>query len=303
MNVPFLTKKTNICSVLFLYFFLFSFISQSLALSPTPDLTITPEATVSLEATAQAEPKEKTPPLTESTEEVKGRLESILESQRLAPLRTTNFLKYAIRKAVSQNIPPNTIVLIFLLPVIATLITVFRYVVGSVGFGVFTPVMISVALIATGLGTGLVLFLVVLLIANLARLVLKKIRVHFLPRMSLLLWLICLGVFVLLFLGPQLGFESVADISIFPILIVILLIENFIEVLIGKSRREAWQMTWQTLLVAVLGYFLLNWQSLQSFVLLNPELVLFLVLLVNILIGRYSGLRLLEHKRFRSFVK
>jgi len=149
----------------------------------------------------------------------------------------------------------------------------------------------------------LVLFLVILLIANLARLILKKVRVHFLPRMSLLLWLICLGVFVLLFLGPQLGFESVTDISIFPILIVILLVENFIEVLIGKSRREAWQMTWQTLLVAILGYFLLDWQFLQSFVLLNPEVVLFLVLLVNIFIGRYSGLRLLEYRRFRSFIK
>jgi len=298
-----LNKKTIIYFVLFFSFFLFGFVNLSFALSPTPDLTTTPEATVSLEATAQAEPKEKVPPLTESTEEVKGRLESILESQQLGPLGVTNFLQYAIRKAVSQNIPPNTIVLIFLLPVIATLITVFRYVAGSVGFGVFTPVMISVAFIATGLGPGLVLFLVVLLIANLARLILKKIRVHFLPRMSLLLWLICLGVFVLLFLGPQLGFESVADISIFPILIVILLVENFIEVLIGKSRREAWQMTWQTLLVAILGYFLLDWQFLQSFVLLNPEVVLFLVLLVNIFIGRYSGLRLLEYRRFRSLVK
>ena len=298
-----LNKKTIIYFVLFFSFFLFGFVNLSFALSPTPDLTTTPEATVSLEATAQAEPKEKIPPLTESTEEVKGRLESILESQQLGPLGVTNFLQYAIRKAVSQNIPPNTIVLIFLLPVIATLITVFRYVAGSVGFGVFTPVMISVAFIATGLGPGLVLFLVVLLIANLARLILKKIRVHFLPRMSLLLWLICLGVFVLLFLGPQLGFESVADISIFPILIVILLVENFIEVLIGKSRREAWQMTWQTLLVAILGYFLLDWQFLQSFVLLNPEVVLFLVLLVNIFIGRYSGLRLLEYRRFRSLVK
>jgi len=298
-----LNKKTIICFIFFFSFFLFGFASQSFALSPTPDLTATPEATVPLEATAQTETKEKIPPLTESTEEVKGRLESILESQQLEPLGITNFLKYAIRKAVSQNIPPNTIVLIFLLPVIATLITVFRYVVGSVGFGVFTPVMISVAFIATGLGPGLVLFLVVLLIANLARFILKKIRVHFLPRMSLLLWLICSGVFVLLFLGPQLGFESVTDISIFPILIVILLVENFIEVLIGKSRREAWQMTWQTLLVAILGYFLLNWQFLQSLVLLNPEMVLSLVLLVNILIGRYSGLRLLEYRRFRSIIK
>ena len=253
------------------------------------------------EATEAVEVKEeKAEKITESTEEVKGRLTLILENQKLAPRGIGNFLKYAIRKSVSYGIPPNTIVLVFLLPVVATLIAAVRHIIGISGFGIFTPVMISVAFIATGLSQGLILFLVVLSVAILTRMVLRKTRVHFLPRMSLLLWAICLAVFALLYFGPQLHFEDIADISIFPILIVILLAENFIEILIGKSSGEAIHLTWQTLLVAILGYWLLNWQSIQGFVLLNPELVSLTVLVVNIFLGRYTRLRWMEFSRFKS---
>lgn len=301
MSFP-IGKKTIILLGLFLASLIWG--GENLfARSPTPGLVITPEVAVSRQATVQAQPNQKTPPLTESTRTVKGRLELILAKQQLAPLGITNFLRYIIHKSVEQGIPANTIVLVLLLPVIATVITFFRYILGISGFGIFTPVMISVAFIATGLGMGLLLFLLVLAVANLSRLLLRKIKVHFLPRMSLLLLLICLGVLALLFGGPQLGFHDVADISIFPILIVILLSENFIEILIGKSRREALQMTSLTLLVAILGYFLLDWQFLQSFVLLNPELSVLLVLIANFFLGRYSNLRLLEYRRFNSVFK
>jgi len=287
---------------LFLGFFLvLAPLAQAQDLSPT--LSPASEASEATQATIFEQKEEETEKITEPTEEVKGRLTLLLESQELGKLNFSNFIKHAIRATVDGGIPANTVVLVFLLPLIATLITIGRYVFGIAGFGIFTPVMISIAFIATGLVQGLVLFLVIVTVAILARTLLRKIRVHFLPRMALLIWFVCLGVFVLLLLGPQLGFDSVADISIFPILIVILLAENFIEVLIGKNSAEALKMTGQTLIVAVLGYWLLNWRPLQEFVLLNPEIVLLSLLIINLVIGRYSGLRWLEYRRFRSIFK
>ena len=276
---------------------------QAQGLSPAPTSPETDEVLETAESAETEQVEEKSEKITEPTEVVKSRLILLLEGQEIGQLRVTNFLKHAIRKTVSQGIPANMVVLVFLLPLVATLITIVRYIFGLSGFGIFTPVMISVAFIATGLTQGLMLFLVIVSIAILARSLLRKIRVHFLPRMSLLLWFVCLGVFGLLFLGPQLGFEDLADISIFPILIVVLLAENFIEVLIGKSSTEALKMTGQTLIVAIFGYWLLNWRSLQGFVLLNPEIVLLSLLVINLIIGRYSGLRWLEYRRFRSIFK
>jgi len=201
---------------------------------------------------------------------------------------------------VFRGIP---IVLVFLVPVAATLIAFFRYVVGFSGFGIFTPVMISVAFIATGLGQGLILFLVILSVAILFRFLTRRLKIHFLARMSLLLLFISWGVFGLFYFGPKAGFNQVADISIFPILIMILLVENFMEILIGKSRREAFQMTWQTLLVAIVGYYLFNWSWLQEQVLLHPEPIFLLVILFNLFLGRYTKLRLSEYPRFWPIIK
>jgi len=295
-------KKTFLWLFLGLFLFLAP-LFQAQGLSPAPT---SPEADEALEMAESAEieqSEEKSEKITEPTEVVKSRLVLLLEGQEIGQLGVTNFLKHAIRKTVSQGIPANTVVLIFLLPLVATLISIVRYIFGLSGFGIFTPVMISVAFIATGLTQGLMLFLVIVSIAILARTLLRKIRVHFLPRMSLLLWFVCLGVFGLLFLGPQLGFEDLADISIFPILIVILLAENFIEVLVGKNSSEALRMTGQTLIVAIFGYWFLSWRPLQDFVLLNPELVFLTLLVVNLVIGRYSGLRWLEYRRFSSVFK
>jgi len=295
-------KKTFLWLFLGLFLFLAPLV-QAQGLSPAPTSPETDEVLETAESAETEQVEEKSEKITEPTEVVKSRLILLLEGQEIGQLRVTNFLKHAIRKTVSQGIPANMVVLVFLLPLVATLITIVRYIFGLSGFGIFTPVMISVAFIATGLTQGLMLFLVIVSIAILARSLLRKIRVHFLPRMSLLLWFVCLGVFGLLFLGPQLGFEDLADISIFPILIVVLLAENFIEVLIGKSSTEALKMTGQTLIVAIFGYWLLNWRSLQGFVLLNPEIVLLSLLVINLIIGRYSGLRWLEYRRFRSIFK
>ena len=295
--------------LLLLALFLSFLVKPAEALSPTVNLDQMEEATASLEASKTAEASEAAEKakaaakLTETTEEVKGRLESILDKQKLGPLTVANFIKYAIRQAAEMGIPLNTIVLVFLVPVAATLIAFFRYVVGFSGFGIFTPVMISVAFIATGLGQGLILFLVILSVAILFRFLTRRLRIHFLARMSLLLLFISWGVFGLFYFGPKAGFNQVADISIFPILIMILLVENFMEILIGKSRHEAFRMTWQTLLVAIVGYYLFNWSWLQEQVLLHPEPIFLLVILFNLFLGRYTKLRLSEYPRFWPIIK
>jgi len=280
-------KKLIYCITLLLYL-----LTAGSVLALTPRVTL--EATVSAEATASAEPTilPKKLPLTEPIEEVIGPLEKLLQEQKLGPLSFNNFFKHAIRRAIFSGVPANTIVLLLLLPLLAALIAAARHFIGIAGFGIFTPAMISVAFLATGITSGIVIFLVTLLVASFARVVLKKFKVHYLPRMAILLWFICLGIFFMTFAFP--------GASIFPILFMILLVENFIEVQTGRSMREAVGMTAETLLIALSGYFLMNWRLLQAFVLLNPEVSVFGVFLFNLIVGRYTGFRLLEYYRFKA---
>jgi hypothetical protein len=268
---------------------------------------VTPEALeVSQEAFIVEEQVGETPlpkkDITAPTEETISELEAVLYEQSLGGLNPTNFLKHAIHRAVELGVAPNTIVLILLLPLVAAIIAAARHLVGIKGFGIFTPAVITVAFVATGIRVGILMFLVILLMATAGRHIFRRLRLQYLPRMALLMWVVCLGVFVLLFLSPAIGLMGLMKISIFPILILILLAETFIEVQIYKSRREAIRMTGETLLMAFFGWVIMNSSLVQRFALLNPEIMFLGVALFDIFLGRFVGLRLLEYWRFRKLI-
>ncbi len=299
--------KKRLCLLLVLV--LLSFASVSACFAQT-ESTSSAEATISAEllatqsavatpAAIKLAPKED---VTQPTVEVKGRLERYLDEQTLGPVGPTNVLRYAIRSAVRRGVPPNTIVLVLLFPVIAAIIASARHLIGLRGFGIYIPAVLSVAFVATGMVAGIALFAVILLIGMYGMRLLRHLRMQYLPRMALLLWVVSLGVLATILVGPKLGIEALTSINIFPILILMLLSENFNEVQMGKSRREAMELTIETLILALLSALLLSLDFVQKFALLNPEILLIGVAGVNILVGKYVGLRLTEYLKFKDLV-
>lgn len=256
-------------------------------------------AEVATPAAILMEPKED---LTQPTVEIKGRLERYLEEQDLGPVSPTNFLRYAIKRAVSQGVPPNTMVLVLLFPVIASIIAVARHLIGLRGFGIYIPAVLSVAFVATGMVAGIALFMVILLIGTYGMKLLRKLKMQYLPRMALLLWLVSLGVLATILVAPNIGIEGLANLNIFPILILMLLAENFNEVQMGKSRREATELTIETLILALLSAMIISLDFVQRFALLHAEAMILVVAVVDIAVGKYVGLRLTEYLRFRKLV-
>lgn len=272
------------------------------------ELTATPSASVSAqtEATTSGLVKkvvEKQPDLTEPKPEVQVKLEEYLKQQSLGPLSFTNPLKHVIRLAVARGVPANMIVLILLFPLVTAWVAFSRHVIGLAGFGIFTPAILAVVFLATGVLPGLVLFLTIIFAATFSRLFLRRIKLQYLPRLALLLWFVSLTVFGLLFLASYIPLPEITVVSIFPILILILLVENFMEIQIKEGMQSAASKSLITVLVAVAGYWLLKWELLQRFILLEPEMAVLSVGLFDIILGRYSGLRWLEYYRFRQILK
>lgn len=233
----------------------------------------------------------------------KSRLERVLESKDVGELSITNFLQVAIRRAVEQGVPANTVVLMLLFPLVAAIIAAARHIVGLKGFGIFTPAVISVAFLSTGVGVGVLLFLGIIVVATLGRMIIRKMRLPSLPRLALLLWFVSLGVLGLILASPWLNLDSLMTISIFPILLLVLLAETFIRVQITRSFREAMRQTFQTFVLALLSFLVMSTQALQEWVLLNPEISVIMIAVLNIMIAKYGGLRLLEMWRFRKIIK
>lgn len=259
--------------------------------SPSPTLTQTPTPT-------------HVPDLTEKTKETLGPLEALLEAQKLGPVWPYNPIKYAIRAAVEAGVPANTIVLLLLLPVIAAIIAAARHIVGLRGFGIFLPAALAVTFVATGPLVGIGLFLAIVTVSVSARMILRKtkIKLQYLPRMAILLWFVVLAVLGILFAAPLIRAPQLTKVSIFPVLILALLAEDFTRVQLGKSAETAINLTSETLVLALVSYVFLTLTPLQEFALANPEILLLAVLVFNFILGKYVGLRLLELWRFRKLI-
>lgn len=285
------------------------FVALAVALAmPSPGFAKTLESSPT--ASASALPVITTPEpvkddITQKTEEVLGPLESLLKSQSLGSVWPGNPLKYAIRGAVSAEVPANTIVLLLLLPLVALVIAFSRNVIGIRGFGIFLPAALSVVFVATGPIVGIGLFLIIVTVSTGTRMILRrlKLKLQYLPRMSFILWAVVIGVLGTLFAAPYIRFSQLSNVSIFAVLILVLLAEDFIRVQLGKSAKTALSLTFETLILSLISYFFLTLKPLQAYVLLNPEISLLFAGMADIVLGKYTGLRLMEFYRFRKLIQ
>ena len=205
--------------------------------------------------------------------------------------------------AINKGVSTNTLVLLLLLPLVATLVSFLHYVVGLSGYGIFMPTMISVAFLATGVFGGLMLFAMILIVSILSNLVLRRLRIHFWPARAISLTMISIVTFLLMVFSSFISWIDISQISIFPILFMILLTEEFSRTQLVKSKNEAKKLTVGTIILAMTGAVIMNFSKLQQLILNYPDLMVFLVLIVNLLVGNYGGIRWTEISRFKKAIR
>ncbi len=204
---------------------------------------------------------------------------------------------------LNEGVPFETIKLILMLPIIATLIAFLRQVVGIKAFGIYTPLLVTFAFLATnGLRYGIAIFITIILIGMLTRVALKSFRLLYLPRVAIMLTIVALSILIMLVIGGSLKRTGLASVSIFPILIMITLVEKFIAVQIEKGDRAAILLAAETLIISILGFYIASWETLVHFIAFYPWIIL-LTIPLNIILGKWTGLRLSEYFRFGEIIK
>ena len=206
---------------------------------------------------------------------------------------------------VEQGVPLQTVALLLMLPVVVTLVAFFRQVVGIKAFGIYTPSIITFALLAfdpNGLKYGIAIFISVIAVGTLSRLLMKKFRLLYLPRVAMTVSIVSLSILGVLVIGGMFQRTGLAAVSIFPLLIMITLAEKFVATQIEKGSRIALILAVETLVISVTGYFLVSWHSLITLILHYPWVVLF-TFVINFSLGKWTGLRITELLRFRKIIK
>ena len=208
-----------------------------------------------------------------------------------------------IRYFIEQGVPLDTVILLFMLPIIVTLIAFFRQVIGIKAFGIYTPAIITFAFLAMPqLRYGLLIFVSVILMGMLMRFILKRLRILYLPRVAITLTIIAFAILIMLGLGGSMQRTGLASVSIFPILIMITIVEKFVATQIEKGNKVALILAVETLIISIVGYYLASWPLLIKGIVAFPWLIL-ITIPINILLGKWNGLRISEYIRFREVLK
>ncbi len=206
---------------------------------------------------------------------------------------------------ITEGVPQETVRFMLLFPIIVTLVAFFRQVIGIKAFGIFTPSIVTFAFLAFdpgGLKYGVAIFIAIILIGMFSRVILKKLRILYLPRIAITLSIVAFAILLILATGGSLHRTGLASVSVFPLLIMITLVEQFVSTQIEKGNRVALILATETLTISLVGYFLARSEILSTFILAYPWIV-FLTIPINIFLGKWRGLRLSEYLRFSKLLK
>jgi PKD repeat protein len=219
-------------------------------------------------------------------------------------------LSFLVNYLISEGIPSSVILLVLMLPVIATFVAFLKQVIGITTFGVYIPSVLTLSFLAIGLKLGITILFVVVVSSILIRKILRHYRLAYTPRLAIVLFFVSLAIFaaivLITWLAPFGAYFRVADLiaaSIFPMLIMSTLAEKFVSVQTEKGMRSAIQMFIELLLVSLGCYLLVGeWSSFQTLMLARPEII-FLFLIIDVMLGKFTGLRITEYFRFREVLK
>lgn len=199
------------------------------------------------------------------------------------------------------GIPVELLRVVLMVPLGALVIVILRNVVGLETFGVFLPALIAVAARDTGLWWGLVSFTALILLVFAVRSGVSRFELLHLPQMAILLTFVILFILVIAAIGVRFGSLNLARVSLFPLAIMAITTERFSTMIEEDGPRRAFKVMGATVLAIAACYVVMNALTFQIVFMSFPELLLVVVFL-DIWLGRWMGLRVLEYWRFRKLL-
>ena len=191
---------------------------------------------------------------------------------------------------------------LLMVPLGALVVVFMRNIIGIRTFGTFMPILIAMAFRETELFWGLILFSLIVGMGLLLRAYVEQLKLLLVPRLAAVLTMVVLLMAGVSIVMHKLGFEMGLSVALFPMVIMTMTIERMSLTWEEAGPMEAFKQVSGSLLVAVIGYLAMSIGELQYMFFMFPELLL-VVLAIILLLGRYSGYRLMELWRFRAFAR
>lgn len=189
--------------------------------------------------------------------------------------------------------------LIVAICVLATVVSLARYVIGTKTYGIYAPILLAIAYSYTGLKYGLAITLVVILTTLLSYRVLRTIRMHYITRIATNYTILALVLILFLVVINRfgLGLENMSNIPPLAFISIAALSDFFIKQFVKKSVLSSLPTVLGTVVVAAIGWFVITRDVISNYLIYNLWIIPVLIL-INILLGQFKGLRIKDYFRF-----
>lgn len=225
-------------------------------------------------------------------------IDALLLDASTAGIRPWNALSALVNYMLTHGVSSETVLLLLMLPVIATILTFLKQVVGITTFGLYTPSIVALSFMALGWYRGLLFFFFILGTSYATRELMRRWRLLYIPRVAIILTVVSFSLLFLLAIGASFGITPSRG-TIFILLIMSALAESFLNLKTEEGWRTACLGIGETLLAAILCVALVQWPLFQTFILAYPETII-ATLFINAFLGKWTGLRIIEYFRFRA---
>ena len=188
---------------------------------------------------------------------------------------------------------------LLLVPFGILVIVLLRNFIGVSSFGTFAPVLIALAFRETELVKGILLFIMIVSLGLLFRFYMERLRLLLVPRLAAVVTIVVLLMTAISIISNQIGAETGLSVSLFPMVIISMVIERMSIVWEERGGGVAIREGLGSLAIAALAYSVMSLDILAYWVTVFPEVNLIGLGLI-IALGRYTGFRLTELARFRQ---
>ncbi|MDQ7009076.1 MAG: 7TM domain-containing protein [Candidatus Gracilibacteria bacterium] len=212
------------------------------------------------------------------------------------------FISKFINSLSNNGISNIYIYLIILIPFLFTLISIFKHLVGLTPIGIIIPIGLTLLLFQIGIISTSIIFFGLIIINLILGKLTNKYTLLYTPKIS---FIIIINLVVIMLLLDILFMYDLIYINISDTLFIILFIvisERFISVVLSKEFSEYKYNLLNTILFALVSYLIFSISYIQTITLAYPEIILILIP-INFIIGKFTGLRITEYFRFKEIIK
>lgn len=212
------------------------------------------------------------------------------------------FISKFINRLSEKWFDSKWIYILLIIPFIITTIWFFKHFIWLSPIWVIIPTIVTILLFKLWFLLGTWILLAITGLNLLLWVLFWKYNLQYTPKINIIT---ITNIFFLIIVFNILFYYNLISLntsdSLFLILFIVI-IERFISIVLSKEFREYRGSIFNTYLVAIFCFLVFQFTYINIFLLAYPEIILLLIP-INFLIWKFTGLRVTEYFRFREIIK